>query len=421
MPLLTPKPLLQAALFATHVLAGTACANAAPLSITDSGQGQYTVNSSAISELSGITYLGGDSYLAVSDNNGDMAELTLQIDRTTGQITAASVGSVVNLAGTKDDEGVAYDPRSNTVLVSEEIGNTITRHAISDGSTLGSIAVPAIYANARGNKGLESLSMEPLNYKLWTANEESLTTDGPIASATAGTIIRVQQFDADGQTSVQYGYLTDPHSGNSAIGGITSRCGVVDLIALPNDRLIVMERDLGGAIPTIRNRLYLLDTTDAADTTNIGGLNTNKNLAEKQLLYQFNAFTTNFEGAALGPMLSNGDYALVLIADNGANGSTHALLTLRLSGLAVDGDLNGDFVVDKDDLVIVLNNWGSTVTAGDRLVGDTDGDGLVGVADMDHVLAHWTTAGGSTATASVPEPGMFPLSAGLLWLLARRW
>lgn len=420
MPRFNPKRLLQAALFATLAQASTACANAAELSIADTGQGQFSFNSAAISELSGITYLGGDSYLAISDNNGDMATLTIQIDRSTGQITSTAVGAIVNLAGVSDGEGIAYDKRDNTVLASEEIGNTITRHAISDGSTLGSITVPAIYANARGNKGLESLSMDPQAYTLWTANEESLTTDGPIATATAGTLIRIQQYSADGQPTIQYGYLTQPHAGNSAIPNITSRSGVVDLIALPGDRLIVMERELGGALPTIRNRLYLLDTSDAEDTTGIGGLNTNKNLAEKELLYQVNAFATNFEGASLGPMLSNGDYALILIADSGSGATSHNLLALRLSGLAVQGDLNGDFVVDQHDLAIVLGNWGSAVTAGDRLVGDPTGDGQVGVADMDHVLAHWTIAG-APAFASVPEPGMFSMSVGALWLLARRW
>jgi hypothetical protein len=46
-------------------------------------------------------------------------------------------------------------------------------------------------------------------------------------------------------------------------------------------------------------------------------------------------------------------------------------------------DINGDGVVDTEDLLILLGNWGN---AGD---GDVDGDGVVGTADLLMLLAAW--------------------------------
>lgn len=414
-----PRRLLQAALITVIGHATSACAQTTGLTITDSGQGQVGFASASIGELSGITYLGGDSYIVVSDTNGTMAPATIVIDRSTGLITGSSIGTPVSVVGGNDLEGVAFDVRDGSVLISDEIGNTITRHLTSDGSQIGAISVPGIYANAVGNRGLESLSLAPASFDLWTANEEALSVDGGLSTNTQGTIVRLQRFDSTGQSSVQYAYQTQPHSGGSLV---TPQSGVSDLVALPGGGLIVMEREVGGTFPSFRNRLYLIDPTDAPDTTNTASLDgATTDLVDKDLLYQVNAGFTNFEGISLGPMLSNGDFALVLVADDGGGGiNPQNLVTLRLSGIAIDGDLNGDFRVDKDDLDVVLGSWGGSVTAGDRLAGDLNGDGQIGVADLDGVLANWTLS--SPPPTTVPEPGGFAsLAIGSLMLLSGRW
>ena len=73
------------------------------------------------------------------------------------------------------------------------------------------------------------------------------------------------------------------------------------------------------------------------------------------------------------------------------------------------GDLNGDGLVGSADLDIVRGAWGQSVTPGDGGAGDPSGDGLVGSADLDIVRANW----GNTAAASVPEP-----STAILMLLS---
>ncbi|MEZ6192560.1 MAG: hypothetical protein R3C45_14890 [Phycisphaerales bacterium] len=52
----------------------------------------------------------------------------------------------------------------------------------------------------------------------------------------------------------------------------------------------------------------------------------------------------------------------------------------------VFGDLNGDGFVGIADLNIVLSNWNQNVTPGDYLQGDPSGDGFVGIEDLNYVL-----------------------------------
>ena len=77
---------------------------------------------------------------------------------------------------------------------------------------------------------------------------------------------------------------------------------------------------------------------------------------------------------------------------------------------AVEGDLNGDGFVGLDDLDIILNNWNQTVPPADPLA-DPNGDGYVGLDDLDIVLNNWNN-GVPPSANEVPEP------ASLLLLLA---
>lgn len=82
------------------------------------------------------------------------------------------------------------------------------------------------------------------------------------------------------------------------------------------------------------------------------------------------------------------------------------------------GDLNGDLLVDENDLAIILGNFGAAVTGGSLIDGDATGDGLVNASDLDVILRNWT--GPSPPSATVPEPGTLALVAGLVGLVLRR-
>ncbi|MEZ6190602.1 MAG: PEP-CTERM sorting domain-containing protein [Phycisphaerales bacterium] len=87
---------------------------------------------------------------------------------------------------------------------------------------------------------------------------------------------------------------------------------------------------------------------------------------------------------------------------------------------ALEGDLNGDGFVGIADLNIVLGAWNQNVTQGDPLAGDPSDDGFVGIADLNIVLGNWN-AGTPPAGNTVPEPTtMTLLGLGASLMLRRR-
>ncbi len=94
---------------------------------------------------------------------------------------------------------------------------------------------------------------------------------------------------------------------------------------------------------------------------------------------------------------------------------------LRFAGLAppLVGDLDGDGFVGISDLNIVLGAWNQNVPPGNPLA-DPSGDNFVGIADLNIVLGNWNagTPPGE-ASANIPEPGTMALLA-VSWGLSLR-
>ena len=79
----------------------------------------------------------------------------------------------------------------------------------------------------------------------------------------------------------------------------------------------------------------------------------------------------------------------------------------------VPGDLDGDGFVGITDLNIVLGNWNQSVGTGVWLDGDPSGDGFVGIEDLNIVLGNWNAGTPPTQSGNIPEPG----AVGVLGLL----
>jgi hypothetical protein len=227
-----------------------------------------------------------------------------------GSITAAGLGL--------DSEGIAYRAATGSVFVSDEVASSITQFDAATGATLGGVAVPAIYtsANVQSNMGLESLAFGPGG--LWTANEEALVPDGPLSTTSEGSWVRIQRFDTGLAAAGQWGYRTDPISAlNPFISA--ERSGVVDVLPWTATTLLVLERELGGAVvPTFRSRLYGVDVTTASDVSAVpslagGGFTP----LSKTLLWEGLFGSSNFEGMTFGPALPDGSTSLLLISDDG--------------------------------------------------------------------------------------------------------
>ena len=98
--------------------------------------------------------------------------------------------------------------------------------------------------------------------------------------------------------------------------------------------------------------------------------------------------------------------------------TTIQLDAILASATTIDGDLDGDGFVGINDLNIVLANWNQNVPPGDPLA-DPSGDGFVGIDDLNFVLGNWNAGTPPTASNNIPEPGTACLIMLALPLLGR--
>jgi len=297
-------------------------AAAALPTVSDPGQGPVALSSgsTAAAELSGLAWTGGTSYLAVGDNAAaSLWTLGITLDPATGFITSGGVtGSIAAPGLGTDSEGIAYRAATGSVFVADEVASSITQFDAGSGAMLGGVSVPAIYApaNVQSNMGLESLAFGPGG--LWTANEEALVPDGPLSTTSTGSWVRIQRFGETLTPAGQWGYRTDPISAlNPFISA--ERSGVVDILPWSATTLLVLERELGGAIvPTFRSRLYGVDVAAASDVSALPSIDAGGfTPLAKTLLWEGVFGSSNFEGMTYGPSLADGSASLLLISDNG--------------------------------------------------------------------------------------------------------
>jgi hypothetical protein len=87
---------------------------------------------------------------------------------------------------------------------------------------------------------------------------------------------------------------------------------------------------------------------------------------------------------------------------------------------AIPGDLDGDGFVGISDLNLVLSDWNKTVPPANPAA-DPSGDSFVGIADLNVVLGNWNAGTPPAAGAAVPEPATLGLlGLGGIAMLKRR-
>jgi hypothetical protein len=145
----------------------------------------------------------------------------------------------------------------------------------------------------------------------------------------------------------------------------------------------------------------------------------------------------NFDPFQPSPFINNGTvvadilagtHTIRITASNGATGNQPGHRAMAGSfGIqigpvpALDGDLDGDGFVGITDLNIVLGAWNQSVPPADPLA-DPSGDGFVGIEDLNTVLGNWNagTPPPVESVAVIPEPSsLLLLLGGSLPLLIR--
>lgn len=118
---------------------------------------------------------------------------------------------------------------------------------------------------------------------------------------------------------------------------------------------------------------------------------------------------SDIRGTAIDLRMLN--YSFVILEEHGA-AAEFAIddIYWDMPITVIDGDLNGDGFVGIDDLNIVLANWNQNVPPGNPLA-DPSGDGFVGIDDLNVVLGNWNA--GTPPSVAVPEPGALGLMTAL--------
>ena len=213
----------------------------------------------------------------------------------------------------------------------------------ANGAYLGRIDLPARFASqAPGNKGMESLALSPRF--LFTANEAALPADGPVASKTRGTLVRIVRRDRSSGTTTEHAYRTEPLGAGAGGGDM----GVSELLALTDDALLVLERGFqSGFGNTVR--IFRVDLAGAPDVSGVPALGDATPVLTKKLLVdigtlppgdvthpgtQPNPLLDNYESLALGPPLGDGRRLLFVTSDDNASATQVArVLVLAIRGL----------------------------------------------------------------------------------------
>jgi hypothetical protein len=242
-----------------------------------------------------------------------------------------------------DPESIRFDPSGSALWWSTEPDRKLgvspfVRETARDGKFLANLALPGMFAvhkdeerGSRHNLGFEGLSFTPKQDALWLGMESALYEDGPIATTSAGTVARFSKFDRNGKLLAQYAYPVDPIQ--AVPTGLGADNGVSEILALDDDRLLVLERSgvsRADGIWTMYIRLYEAEVGDATDVAAIPALAgasykpmTKHLIADLSKLPELGSPALpridNIEGMSFGPDLPNGHRSLVMVSDNNFN------------------------------------------------------------------------------------------------------
>ena len=300
-----------------------------------------------IGGLSGITYdADRQVYYAISDDRSSKAPArfySVKIDLTSGkleqeQIAFTGVTTLLDENGKSfpelslDPEGIAFT--GNSVFVSSEGDvdrqiNPFIKEFSLDGKLLKTLPIPEIFLpDGKGTKGIrnnlafESLTLTADRKYLFTATENAIVQDGPVPSLQNGSPCRILRYDAvSGNLERSFLYITEPLPAGANPAGKFTTNGLVDLLAIDDNRLLSLERgfsmETGNTIKLFEISLEKADRIEGLESlkSRLGEVSP----AQKRLLLDLETLKVpldNIEGLTFGPALGDGSRGLVLVSDN---------------------------------------------------------------------------------------------------------
>ena len=300
-----------------------------------------------IGGLSGITYDADKQvYYTISDDRSSKASArfySLKIDLQSGklekeQVAFTGVTTLLDENGKSfpelslDPEGIAFT--GNSVFVSSEGDvdrqiNPFIKEFSLDGKLLKTLPIPDLFLpDDKGTKGIrnnlafESLTLTPDRKYLFTATENALLQDGAVASLATGSPCRILRYDAvGGNLERSFVYITEPLPAGANPAGKFTTNGLVDLLAIDENRLISLERgfslETGTVVKLFEISLEKVDRIEGLESlkTRLGEISP----AQKRLLLDLETLKVpldNIEGLTFSPVLEDGNRGLILVSDN---------------------------------------------------------------------------------------------------------
>jgi 3-phytase/alkaline phosphatase D len=296
--------------------------------------------------LSGLTYDAADDvFYAISDDRSQINPARfyeLEIDLADGalddgDIQFTGVTTITDAGGNSfptfslDPEGIALTRQGTLIIASEgdtsrSIDPFINIFDLS-GKQIGTLPVPQKFlvsdgdANGvRNNLAFESLTISPNGRYLYTATENALSQDGPVATADEGSPSRIVVYDLEtGLVVHEFIYETDPVAAPPAPGAFATN-GLVELFALDDSgTLLALERSFTAGVGN-SVKLYEVLTQGATDVKGFDGVDgfDIDQTAQKRLLLDLSDLgltLDNLEALSFGPMV-DGKPTLIIASDN---------------------------------------------------------------------------------------------------------
>jgi len=253
------------------------------------------------------------------------------------------------LGSSFDPEGMVVNPRNGNLLVSDEYGPSLYEFNRSGelirsftipsnlipraGSTVNYTAFPIDASNPltsgrEVNRGFEGLAVSPDGQFAYAMLQNGTIQDGwsSAGGGTRGQYTRIVKFDtSSGQAVGQYAYKLE---------GSGQGRGISSLVALGNDKFLVLERNnrgigVGATLTSPDKNVFAIDLTGAIDVTGVnlpatgsfvGAVTKNTtavlDLDANTLSALGGKSPEKWEGLAIGPRLANGKYVVLAGSDN---------------------------------------------------------------------------------------------------------
>ena len=274
-------------------------------------------------DYSGITPLGEGRYAVVSDKGDTDGFYVWKIsqDPSTGAVVSVEnegfFANRVEASSRRDCEGIAYFPKSGCVFISGESDGRILEYDMEGQRTGRALQVPEQFKKTASNLGFEALAFGGRGFRarFWTTTESSLPDDGVAAGPKnpgGENLLRLQSFKKNLAPAKQFLYMMD--AGRKTDFGTTYIFGVPEICALPDGRLLVLEREAN--IPgsyvgaDVRCKIYSVKPRG-------------KKPLVKTLVAEWTSSVSvagvswaNYEGMCPGARLSDGRQTLLLVSDS---------------------------------------------------------------------------------------------------------